>query len=184
MGQLPQFLEALSPGMDVGRVVENDRATRLIDMEAAHAVAVVRQQVGVRKMAQVVGTLPHLDGVRKACNYLDQARRIALEMNRVVQHDADSTQGVRLKKSGKQFETDFLPGLKGCQVAIENQYIVLCPSQNGIAGLAIFGFAVDLFVGGLQGTILLVGKRHAFAWGRASDHGQAMGGVLVLRRTL
>jgi hypothetical protein len=63
VGQLPQFLEALLPWVDVGPVIENERATRLIDMEAAYPVATVRQQMGIGEMAQIVRTLPCFDHV-------------------------------------------------------------------------------------------------------------------------
>ena len=121
MGQFPQFFEALPPGMNVGRIVDNERAARLIDMEAAHAVALVDQYVRIRQMAQVVRTLSHVDGMQKAHYDSHQAWRIALQRSGIVHHHPDSAQAVRLQKVGQRLEARIFFEAEGGKIAIEDQ---------------------------------------------------------------
>jgi len=121
MGQFPQFLEALPPGIDVGWIVENERAARLIDMETADAMALVGQHVRIRQMTQVVRALSHVDDMRKAGNELHQARRIALHGSGIVQHHADSAQAAHLQKACQRLKACFFFEPQGGKIAIENR---------------------------------------------------------------
>ena len=102
--QLPKFLEALQPGTNVGGIVKNQCAARLIDMEATYSVALVGEDMGIGQIAQVVGALAYVDDVRKAKDQLPQALSIAFQWFRVVQHDADPAQGILPQKAFEDFE--------------------------------------------------------------------------------
>ena len=141
MGQLPQFLEALPPGVDVGRVVNDQRAARLLDVETAHSVGIVGKQVRVGKVAQVVGALPHVDHVREAGDELHQAWRLPMQGPRVMQHDADSPQAIAGEEVRERLKPCVVVQLQAAQVAIEDQQLAFGPAQDRIACPAISGFA-------------------------------------------
>lgn len=143
VGQVPEFLEALLPGMYVGPVIDNEGAARLVDVEATDALAAVGQKMGIREMAQIVRGLPRFDQVREARNQLQQARRVAFERPGVMKHDADPAQGVVLQKSGQQVEAGFRIQLHGGEIPIENQQLALRTAQDRIACLPIFGLTVE-----------------------------------------
>ena len=141
VGQIPQFREALPPRVDVGRVVDDQRAARLVDVKTAHTVGIVREQVRVGKMAQVVGALPHVDHVREAGDDVHQAWRLPMQGPRVMQHDADSPQAIAGEEVRERLKPCVVVQLQAAQVAIEDQQLALGPAQDRIACLAIFGFA-------------------------------------------
>lgn len=143
MGQFPQFLETLPPGMDVSRVVDNERAAWLIGMKASHAVAFVCEHVCVSKMTQVVRTLPEVDDMGESDDELRQTWRVARHWVGVVQHYTDSAQAVHLQKVGQCFKARLFFESKCGKIPIKNQYLVLRPAQNRVAGLAILGFTGD-----------------------------------------
>ena len=74
LGESPEFFKAQSPRTDVGRIIENQRAAREIELEAAHAMFVVGKQVGIGKVTQVVRALPDVDGVGKPGDEPNQSR--------------------------------------------------------------------------------------------------------------
>lgn len=140
LGQFPQFFEAHAPRLKINRVIDNQRAARLIDMETAHTVAVVGQYMRVLEVAQIVRTLPHLDALREAGYQLAQARCLALQPVGVMQHHAYPAQAIPLQEIGENFEAGLFFETQCGQIAIEYQNLVLRQAQHRIAGLAILGF--------------------------------------------
>ena len=126
--------------MNINRVVENKRAARMIDMETTNAMGIVCEQVRVREVTQVVRALAHLDEMREAGYELHQAWRLAIQRSRIVQHHTDSAQVIVRQKSDQGVKTEFMVQLQAAKIAIEDQYFMFRPRQDGIAGLAIFGF--------------------------------------------
>ncbi len=126
--------------MDIGRIVKNKCAARLIAMETTNTLGVVCEQMRICEMAQVVRTLPDVYEMREAGYELHQARRLAMQRSRIMQHHADSAQLVRHQEVGKQLKPGFMIQLQGAKIPIEDQYLVFGPAQNRIAGLAILGF--------------------------------------------
>ena len=108
-------------------------------MEATHAVATVRQQVGIGQMPKIVRALSHFYRMRKADDKLNQARCLSFDCRRIVQHDADSAQRVSLQKAGQKVEARTALQLQSSEVAIENEQFALRAAQNRIAGLPVFG---------------------------------------------
>jgi hypothetical protein len=51
VGQFPQLHEALPPGIDVIRVVNDERTAWLVDVKTTHPVRVISQQMGIGKVA-------------------------------------------------------------------------------------------------------------------------------------
>ena len=147
MGQFPQFLEALPPGMNGGPVVESECAAGLIDMEAAQAVTLVDEHVRIRELTQVVRALSHFDDMRKAGNQLHETWRIALHWRGVMQHHAESVRAGFLQKVGQGLKASFFFEPQGGKVAIENQDLVFGPGQDRIAGLPVFRFTGKQGVG-------------------------------------
>jgi len=94
MRQSPQLFEALPPWMNIGRIVKNKRTARLIDMETTNTLGIVSKQVRVREMTQVVRALSYVDEMREAPYELHQARRLAMQWFRIMQHHPDSAQWV------------------------------------------------------------------------------------------
>lgn len=87
--------------MNIGRVVKNKRAARLGEMEATNSMGIVREQVRVCEMAQIVRALSHFDEMREARDELHQARRLVMQRSRIMQHHADSAQVIRCQKRGQ-----------------------------------------------------------------------------------
>ena len=137
--------------MNVGPVIENERATRLLDMETAQTVAFVGEHVRIRQVAQVVRALPHIDKMRETEDQLQQARRIAFQRAGIMQHHANSAHGIRLQEVDQCFKARFFVEPQGGKIAIENQDMVLCPTKNRVVALPIPGFSGKQRVGRAHG---------------------------------
>ena len=137
MGQFPQLLEALPPRTDIGGVVESQRAAWLVDMEAAHPVAFIRQQVRIRQVAQIVRALSRFDDMREANDEPHQAWRVSLQWAGVMQYHADSAKGAFLQKAGQGPKPGVFFESQGGKITIENQNLPFRPGQDGVAGLTI-----------------------------------------------
>lgn len=125
--------------MYVGPIIENQCTAGLFDVEATYAMATVSQQVSIGQMPKIVRALSHFNYMREANDQLNQARCRALDGFRIVQHDADSTQGVPLQKPGQQVEACPALELQSAEVAIEDQQFALSAAQNRIASLPVLG---------------------------------------------
>ncbi len=126
--------------MNIGWVVKNKRAARLLDMETTNTMGIIREKVRVREMAQIVRALSHVDHMREARDELHQARCLAVQRCRIMQHHADSAQVIRCQKRDQRSKAGFMLQLQAAKIAIEDQYFPFGPTQDCIAGLTISGF--------------------------------------------
>lgn len=145
--QLPEFLEALPPGMEINRIVENQCTAWLVNMKTTHAMDIVDEQMSVRQMSQVIRTLPDLDDVGKACNELHQVRRLVLDMFRDMENDAQAASAIGLKESDQRLKPGRFFQSQSREVAVKDQNLSSGLAQNRIAGVPIVGFTGQQGVG-------------------------------------